>query len=171
MLTQRDRSQASKRATGRHVVAAAMGIVLTAFIHAVPVQAQQNNVPSAERNDALTAARFAIVIDGVQIGVFAQLISEAGLGTGAAGQAITLTGGRTQGLEMAAWHELVILGDVAAARKNASIIVYNSSRTPVKRYVLTNAWPSKVHLVTGERGQLRTATVMLVYEGLQVLGE
>jgi T4-like virus tail tube protein gp19 len=138
----------------------AIGIVLAVFMYGVQVHAQQGN--------AITAARFGISVDGVQIGVFEGLVSEADLGTGAGGRAITLTGGRMQGLEMAAWHELVILGDIAAARKSCTIVMYNTSGSPVKRYHLENAWPSKVALNSGERGQLRTATVMLMYETLRV---
>jgi hypothetical protein len=146
-----------------YVLFAAIGVVLTGFMQGVPLHAQ-SNAP-------VSAARFGISIDGVQIGVFEQLISEADLGTGAGGQAITLTGGRTRGLEMAAWHELVILGDVAAARKSATIIIYDFSGSPVKTYHLENAWPSKVALDTSDRGRLRTATVMLMYESIRVQAE
>ena len=140
---------------------AAIVIVLTAFTYGMPLHAQQNNSP-------ITASRFSISIDGVQIGVFGQLISEADLGSGTGEKAITLTGGRTLGIEMAAWHELVILGDVAAARKTATIVMYSTSGSPVKTYHLENAWPSKMALDSSERGQLRTATVMLMYETLRV---
>jgi phage tail-like protein len=69
---------------------------------------------------------------------------------------------------MAAWHELVILGDVAAARKNATIVMYGRSGRPVRNYHLTNAWPSKLSLDSTQRGQFRAATVMLMYETLRV---
>ena len=144
----------------RKAIVSAIVVGLALITVTVPVQTQQD--------DPLRAARFGISIDGVQIGVFAQLVSEADLGAGATGQAITLSGGRTQGMEMAAWHELVILGDVAAAKKNATIVMYDSSGSPVKRYYLENAWPTKVALDTTERGQLRTATVMLMYEAIRV---
>jgi hypothetical protein len=149
-----------KPLNGMYAIVAAVGTFLIVFTHGIPVHGQQD--------PPISASRFGISIDGVQIGVFAQLISEADLATGAGGQAITLTGGRTQGLKMAAWHELVILGDVAAARKSASVIMYNSSGSPIRTYHLENAWPSKVSLDSSERGQLRTATVMLMYETLRV---
>src|SRR5687767_851958 len=136
------------------------GLVFLGLLLAVPVHAQ--------RDSPVTAARFSISVDGVQIGVFSQLTSEAGAATGAAGRFITLAGGRTQGIEMAAWHELVILGDIAAARKSASIVMYNTSGSPVRTYHLTNAWPSKLSLDSTQRGQLRAATVMLMYETLRV---
>jgi phage tail-like protein len=105
-------------------------------------------------------------VDGVQIGVFSELTSEAG--RAGKGQFITLAGGRTQGMELAAWHELVILGDIAAARKNATIIMYNASGAPVARYHLTDAWPQKLSLDSLLGQQVRTATVMLMYETLRV---
>jgi T4-like virus tail tube protein gp19 len=151
-----------KHSTHVSMLFAAIGIVLTGFMQGVTLQAQ---------NSPVSAARFGISIDGVEIGVFEQLISEADLGTGAGGQAMTLTGGRTRGMEMAAWHELVILGDVAAARKSATIVIYNASGSPVKTYHLENAWPSKVSLDTSDRGRLRTATVMLMYESIRVQTE
>ena len=138
---------------------ATAGLVFLGLLLAVPVQAQ--------RDSPIAASRFSISVDGVQIGVFSQLTSEAGAATGAA-KFITLAGGRTQGVEMAAWHELVILGDVAAARKNATIVEYCTSGRPVRTYHLTNAWPSKLSLDSTQRGQLRAATVMLMYEILRV---
>ena len=137
----------------------AAGLVLFGLLLVVPVHAQHDS--------PISASRFGISVDGVQIGVFSQLTSEAGPATGG-GQFITLAGGRTQGIEMAAWHELVILGDVAAARKNATIVMYSASGRPVKTYHLVNAWPSKVSFDSAQGGQLRTATVMLMYETLRV---
>ena len=142
--------------SGRRLTIA--GIVFLGLSFVAPVQAQ--------RDTPVAASRFGISVDGVQIGVFSQLTSEAGTGSG--GQFITLAGGRTQGNEMAAWHELVILGDVAASRKNATIVMYNGSGRPVKTYHLVNAWPSKISLDGSRGGQVTTATVMLMYETLRV---
>jgi hypothetical protein len=136
------------------------GLVLVTAVLAVPVQAGAQRSPIA-------AARFSISIDGVPIGVFTQLTSEADLATGAAGNVITLSGGRTKGTEMAAWHELVILGDVAAARKDATIIIYDYQGTAVKQYHFRNAWPAKISI--NSSGRLETA--MLVYETLRVLND
>jgi hypothetical protein len=139
---------------------AAIAVVMTGVVNGVSLHAQQDT--------PISAARFGISIDGVQIGIFSQLISEADLTTGAGGQAITLAGGRTRGMELAAWHELVILGDAGAARKSATIVMYDSSGSAVRTYQLEHAWPSKVSLDSSERGQIRTTTVMLMYETLKV---
>ncbi len=136
----------------------AAGLACLPLLLAVPAEAQ--------RDSPVAASRFAISVDGVQIGVFSELTSEAG--RAGKGQFITLAGGRTQGMELAAWHELVILGDIAAARKNATIIMYNASGAPVARYHLTDAWPQKLSLDSLLGQQVRTATVMLMYETLRV---
>jgi phage tail-like protein len=143
--------------SGRRLTIA--GVIVFGLSLAIPVHAQ--------RDSPVAASRFGISVDGVQIGVFSQLTSEAGTGPGGV-QFITLAGGQTQGNEMSAWHELVLLGDVAAARKNATIVMYNGSGRPVKTYHLVNAWPSKISIAGTRGGRLTTSTVMLIYETLRV---
>jgi hypothetical protein len=43
---------------------------------------------------------------------------------------VTLKRGMTRNIEMAAWHELVILGDIAAAKKSCSLTAYDAGVTP-----------------------------------------
>ena len=75
----------------------------------------------------------------------------------------------TRNIELAAWHELVILGDVGAARKNVSLTMYNTKGDPVARYHLTNAWPSKLEIGALKAGasSVLTETVTLVSEFMQ----
>jgi phage tail-like protein len=47
---------------------------------------------------------------------------------------------------MFAWHEAVVDGSINAARKNCSITVFSSSGTPVARYRIENAWPSRIQV-------------------------
>ena len=68
---------------------------------------------------------------------------------------------------MAAWHELVILGDVAAARKSCVLVMYNQAGSPIARYHFENAWPAKYTGAAGG-GALRTEGVVLVYETARV---
>ena len=51
----------------------------------------------------------------------------------------------TRNIELSAWHELAIQGDVAA-RKNVTLTMYDVTGDPVVRYHLTNAWPSKLEI-------------------------
>ena len=75
----------------------------------------------------------------------------------------------TRNIEMAAWHELVILGDVAAARKNVSIIAYGADGKPVARYHLTAAWPSKIEIGALKAGasEVLIETVTMTCEFMQ----
>jgi len=40
----------------------------------------------------------------------------------------------TRNIEMAAWHELVLLGDITAARKSCSLTMFDTKGDPVARY-------------------------------------
>ena len=110
----------------------------------------------------ITASRFGISIDGVQVAIFSEL---AGISSGVDAEdvewvsrdgtvtvklpgkrtppTVTLKRGMTRSLELNAWHELVILGDVAAARKNVTLTMFNVAGEPVARWHLENAWPAK----------------------------
>jgi phage tail-like protein len=139
--------------------------------------------------DALTAVRFELTIDGHSLAVFSEL---AGISSSVdivdyrpgtrqkqkvlkklpgkrTPPTVTLRRGMTRNIEMAAWHELVILGDVAAARKNVTLTMYNEKGDPVVRYHLTNAWPSKLEIGALKAGasSVLTETVTLVAEFMQ----
>jgi len=122
---------------------------MLAVLALMPAQAVAQD---SRNNDAITAARFSLTIDGYEIGSFSELqgiTTEVDvLETDAPSPLLTVTlkRGLTRNIEMAAWHELVILGDVAAARKSCSLTMYNSAGAPVLRYHLTDAWPSKVEI-------------------------
>jgi phage tail-like protein len=63
-----------------------------------------------------------------------------------------------------AWHELVILGDVAAARKSCSIVINNAAGTEIKRYHLENAWPTKYQAGSAAASGQARVTLTLRYE-------
>ncbi|HVF13628.1 MAG TPA: phage tail protein [Acidimicrobiales bacterium] len=80
---------------------------------------------------------------------------------------VTLKRGMTRNIEMAAWHELVILGDIAAARKSCSLTMFNAKGDPVARYHLTDAWPQRIEIgVSGTSGVL-TETVTMTCDFIQ----
>jgi phage tail-like protein len=138
---------------------------------------------TAGPSDGLTAARFSITIDGYEIAAFSELV---GITTeveavdfqesadkevivkkvpGKATATVVLKRGLTQGLELWAWHEAVRNGDIAAARKSASLVVYDASGKPVGRYHLENAWPSKLEVdglkaAGGSQALFETATLV-----------
>jgi phage tail-like protein len=57
---------------------------------------------------------------------------------------ITLKRGITAQMDIWDWRASVEKGDMAGARQNASIVMYDRAMSPVARWDLTNAWPSKV---------------------------
>lgn len=95
------------------------------------------------QNDALSAARFSITVDGAEIASFSELT---GISTSVELVTFVLKRGKATGPAMWAWHEAVQGGDMAAARKSASLVMYDYDGKPVARYHLESAWPSKVEI-------------------------
>jgi phage tail-like protein len=81
---------------------------------------------------------------------------------------ITLKRGITSNLDIWDWRQSVVEGKISDARKAASIIAYDDAATPIARWDLTNAWPSKV---TGPEfdstsGNIMFEEVTIVFEGV-----
>ncbi len=138
--------------------------------------------------DAITASRFAIVIDGYQIASFAELI---GITTEVEPvellestekevtlkklpgkkkpPTLTLKRGKNQSMELWLWHEAVLMGDIQAARKSCSLVMYATDGTAVARYHLEMAWPSKLEIGGLKAGasEVLMETVTLVCEHIQ----
>jgi phage tail-like protein len=79
---------------------------------------------------------------------------------------VVLSHGLTSSTEIQAWHDLVLDGNVAGARKDAVLTLYDSAHQPVARYHLENAWPSKVEL-----GELESGTTQVVMETVTIVCE
>jgi phage tail-like protein len=139
-------------------------------------------------SDALTAARFSITIDGYEIASFAELLGittevepvELMESTDKAvvlkklpGKAkpptLTLKRGKNTSMELWAWHEAVLNGDIVAARKSCSLVMYSTDGKPVARYHLEHAWPSKLEIGALKAGasEVLMETVTLVCEHIQ----
>jgi phage tail-like protein len=138
--------------------------------------------------DAITAARFSIVIDGYQIASFSELV---GITTEVEPvelmassdkevllkklpgkrkpPTLTLKRGKNQSMELWLWHEAVLHGDIIAARKSCSLVMYATDGTPVARYHLEMAWPSKLEVGALKAGasEVLMETVTLVCEHIQ----
>src|ERR1700683_3941963 len=114
-------------------------------------------------NDAISAARFSITVDGYEIAQFSELT---GITTevevidfmenGSSGAnilkklpgkrkppTITLRRGKNTSMELWAWHESVVHGDIVGARKSGSIVMYGYDRDPVWRYSLPYGGPGE----------------------------
>ncbi|RIK37323.1 MAG: phage tail protein [Chloroflexi bacterium] len=57
---------------------------------------------------------------------------------------ITLKRGITSTMDMWQWRKLVEQGDVEAARKNGSIVMFDTAGREVARWDFVNAWPNKI---------------------------
>jgi len=131
--------------------------------------AQQTSAASSAARDAITAARFSIVVDGYEIASFTKFDSMVDPSTSAPSQAISLTGGHSHSPQLWAWHEAVLMGDIVAARKSCSIVMFDYKGTPIARWELKQAWPVKYTGVTMSNGRgLKTEGVMLLYDGIDL---
>jgi phage tail-like protein len=140
----------------------------------------------AASQSALIPVRFELTIDGHSLAVFSELVSIASVVEVADAVSssptetilkklpgrrvpptVTLKRGMTRNIEMAAWHELVILGDVAAARKSCSLTMFNAKGDPVARYHLTDAWPQKVEVGMAASSGVLMETVTMTCDFIQ----
>lgn len=143
---------------------------------------------SSQPQDALTAARFSITIDGYEIASFSEL---SGITTEVEPvefiqssdkevilkklpgktkpPTIVLRRGKTAGMELWAWHETVLKGQINEARKSCSLVMYNYDGAPVARYHLFHAWPSKLEVGALKAGssEVLMETVTIVCEHIQ----
>jgi phage tail-like protein len=142
----------------------------------------------ATQQDAITASRFSITIDGVEIASFSEL---QGITTSVdvvdfiessdkevlmrklpgkrTPPTVVLKRGKNTSMELWTWHESVLAGNMAAARKSCSLVMYNVDGRPVARYHMENAWPSKVEIGALRAGssEVLMETVTLVCEHIQ----
>ena len=139
-------------------------------------------------NDAITAARFSLTIDGVEIASFSELqgittevepvelmestdkeVVLKKLPGKTKPATLVLKRGKNSSMELWAWHEAVLQGNIVAARKSCSLIMYNYDGAPVARYHLMHAWPSKLEVGALKAGasEVLMETVTIVCERIQ----
>ncbi len=139
-------------------------------------------------NDAITAARFSITIDGYEIASFSELqgitteVEPVELMESTDKEVIlkkmpgktkpatlVLKRGKNASMELWAWHEAVLMGDIVAARKSCSLVMYDTAGKPVARYHLEHAWPAKLEIGALKAGasEVLMETVTIVSERIQ----
>ncbi len=137
---------------------------------------------------AITAARFSITVDGYEIASFSELSGirtelkttefvESGdngliqmhIPASPVLASVVLKRAQTADPQMWAWHEAARFGEMAAARKSCSLVMFDAANEPVARYHLFNAWPSKIELGTlrAGSGDVLTETITIVCDHLQ----
>jgi phage tail-like protein len=82
---------------------------------------------------------------------------------------ITLKRGATDDINLWQWHKQVLDGDIGGARKNGSIVIYDTMFAEVARFNFTNGWPSKWQGpdLNSTNNQVAIEQVVLTHEGLQ----
>lgn len=135
--------------------------------------------------DAIAAGRFSIVIDGMEIASFSEL---KGITTevepveimestdkevilkklpGKTKPAnIVLKRGKGKDMTLWQWHEAVLMGNIVAARKSCSLVMYDGDGKPVARYHLEKAWPARLEI-----GALKAGASEVVMETVTIVAE
>lgn len=85
-----------------------------------------------------------------------------------AGGQVTLKKGKTGDNSLWQWLKQVQDGDIAGARKNGSVVLYDYGHGEVARYNFIAGWPAKVSLGTLQAGgnDILVEECMIVHEGL-----
>jgi len=139
-------------------------------------------MPLADALDSSSANGFTVTIDGIQIPkvtevsglksevdkielkqqtsdgkyVVRQLIGRAKPGE------ITITRGLTDSKTITDWLKTVAMGDVAGARKTASVALLDYQGAPIKTYNFTNCWVRSVEINALKAGAAEQATEKFV---------
>src|SRR5690606_20384244 len=123
-----------------------------------------HNAVDTSREDPLVGFHFAIDIQGAVKGYFTEVsglgsendvieqkvVNEKGVEVvlkipgRLKWEHIVLKRGITSEMDIWTWRKQVEDGDIAGARKNGSIVMYNQALQPVAQWNFENAWPVKV---------------------------
>lgn len=81
---------------------------------------------------------------------------------------ITLKRGTTDSPKLWEWHKKVMEGKIDEARKNASIVLFDYAGGEIRRFNLTNCWPSKVSIGALQAGSndILMEECVIVHEGV-----
>ena len=139
-------------------------------------------------NDALTAARFGLTVDGYEIASFSELAGITSqvdvvdyIETGTKESlfkklpgkrkppTIILTRQRSNDLRLFAWHRSSTRPGGSPDRKSCALTMYNVDGKPVKRYHLHHAWPSNLEVGGLRAGpsEVLMETVTMTCENIQ----
>ena len=83
---------------------------------------------------------------------------------------LTLKKGKTEDKSLWQWHKQVQDGDVAGARKNGSVVLYDYARGELARFNFVNAWVSKVSIggLSASANDILLEECVIVHEGLSL---
>ena len=140
--------------------------------------------------DVVATRLFGIEIDGVQIAQFREVGGVANTisviehrentpggiqvlkklpGNAASGD-ITLRRGKTADKALWDWYKQARDGDVAAARRNGSVILYDYEHGELSRYNFVNGWPARLSITSlvSQGNDVVIEECVITHEGLEV---
>jgi len=81
---------------------------------------------------------------------------------------ITLKRGITSNMDMWDWRQMVVDGDVAGARMNGSIVMFDRTGAEAARWNVTNAWPLKISgpAPKSDSNEISVEELTLVHEAI-----
>jgi T4-like virus tail tube protein gp19 len=116
----------------------------------------------------MTADRFSLTIDGVEIAQFSEL---AGISSAVERKpaTVTLKRGKSNDMGLFAWHQSVVEGQLAAARNSTTLTMYAPDGAATGGYYLESAWPSEVAISGLKAGasEVLYETVTLTADDIQ----
>jgi len=137
----------------------------------------------------ISAAKFSLTVDGVNIAQFSELNGittriepiEYRMSTDQGVKIVKIPGAASpegevkfkmamgSNLEMNSWLEAAQAGKMTEARKSCSLVMFDAENKPVARFYLENAWPSKCVLSPLRAGgnDVLVQEWSLVYETIQ----
>ena len=140
-------------------------LLVAATVAAIAAPASSNARAPASSSQ-VGAARFALIVDGSEVAVFGDLVGlmsgfetsqlELNLGGSAprldlpgklTPPTVTLKRGMTSSLDLWDWHADAIQ-DGSRAWRDAELVMFDYDGTPVARWRMDNAWPSKLEIGT-----------------------
>lgn len=84
------------------------------------------------------------------------------------GTEMTFKRGLTTNIEFWTWRELVITGNIAEARVDGSVVMFDRSYQEVRRWNFINAWPSKLSgpQIAADSNDFAIEELTIVHEGM-----
>ena len=82
---------------------------------------------------------------------------------------LTLKRGITANMDMWAWRQMIVDGQISSARSNGSIIMYDQAGTAVARWDFVAGWPSKVSgpTLASDSSAVGVEEMTIVHEGIE----
>jgi phage tail-like protein len=132
-------------------------------------------------NFPITAARFSLTVDGETIASFSELngikteikstefiesgekgLIQMNIPANPVMAEISFKRGQTKDNKMWVWHEAARRGEMGAARKSATLYMFDAAGEVVAKYTLEHAWPAKIELAALRAGSADVLTETIV---------